>query len=142
MASNPLECPACHGATSRWTTKAASELRACPACRTVSAVIPEERESEGDPYDGIYSRNDLDIPDVVRASLDALMASLEAYRHTNNLCDIGFGAGLLLTTAEERGWRCHGTETSTVAIERAHPRVGGSSMRVKQPRWRPVRSTS
>jgi SAM-dependent methyltransferase len=53
----------------------------------------------------------------VRTNLDKRIDSLEGYRtELNNILDIGFGAGIFLEAAQDKGWICSGTEYSPDSI--------------------------
>jgi 2-polyprenyl-3-methyl-5-hydroxy-6-metoxy-1,4-benzoquinol methylase len=50
--------------------------------------------------------------------LDKRIDSLNGYRtESNNILDIGFGAGIFLEAAQDQGWDCSGTEYSPDSIK-------------------------
>jgi 2-polyprenyl-3-methyl-5-hydroxy-6-metoxy-1,4-benzoquinol methylase len=91
--------------------------RKCKNCKSIYARdIPDSRTIE-EHYAGYYDGINLEIPQFVRTNLDKRIDSLEVYRtELNNILDIGFGAGIFLEAAQDKGWICSGTEYSPDSI--------------------------
>ncbi len=91
--------------------------RKCKDCKSIYARdIPDSKTIE-EHYLGYYDGINLEIPQFVRSNLDKRIDSLKGYRtESNNILDIGFGAGIFLEAAQERGWICSGTEYSPDSI--------------------------
>jgi len=87
----------------------------CSSCNFVFAQripTPEELETY---YDG-YGRNDYLSPVTIKRYHE-ILDSLEKYKKTGNLIDVGCGIGYFLEVAKERGWNVFGTEFTDRAIE-------------------------
>jgi 2-polyprenyl-3-methyl-5-hydroxy-6-metoxy-1,4-benzoquinol methylase len=91
--------------------------RKCKNCKSIYARdIPDSKTIEAH-YAGYYDGINLEIPQFVRSNLGKRIDSLESYRQeSNNILDIGFGAGIFLEAAQDRGWICSGTEYSPDSI--------------------------
>jgi 2-polyprenyl-3-methyl-5-hydroxy-6-metoxy-1,4-benzoquinol methylase len=91
--------------------------RRCKKCKSIYARdIPDSKAIEA-YYAGYYDGINLDIPQFVRSNLDKRIDSLEGYRtESNNILDIGFGAGIFLEAAQDKEWICSGTEYSSDSI--------------------------
>jgi 2-polyprenyl-3-methyl-5-hydroxy-6-metoxy-1,4-benzoquinol methylase len=91
--------------------------RRCKKCKSIYARdIPESR-TIAEHYEGYYDGINLEIPEFVRSNLDKRVDSLNGYRtESNNILDIGFGAGIFLEAAQVQGWNCFGTEYSPDSI--------------------------
>jgi 2-polyprenyl-3-methyl-5-hydroxy-6-metoxy-1,4-benzoquinol methylase len=91
--------------------------RKCKNCKSIYARdIPDSKTIEAH-YAGYYDGINLEIPQFVRSNLDKRIDSLESYRkESNNILDIGFGAGIFLEAAQDKGWICSGTEYSPDSI--------------------------
>lgn len=91
--------------------------RKCKNCKSIYARdIPDSRTIE-EHYAGYYDGINLEIPQFVRSNLDKRINLLNGYRtESNNILDIGFGAGTLLEAAQDQGWICSGTEYSPDSI--------------------------
>ncbi len=68
-----------------------------------------------DYYDG-YGRNDYLSPITIKR-YNELLDSMEEYRKTNRILDVGCGIGYFLVVAKERGWEVYGTEYTDKALE-------------------------
>jgi len=92
--------------------------RKCKNCKSIYARdIPDSKTIEAH-YAGYYDGINLEIPQFVRSNLDKRIDSLEGYRkESNNILDIGFGAGIFLDAAQDKGWICSGTEYSPDSIK-------------------------
>jgi len=101
-----------------WAVKDAIPLLKCPACGSIHADCTKP---SGDLYAGLY-RRDEPVPDVVAKSLDAVVHSMGRFRTHGKWLDVGFGQGALLEAATRGGWLSHGTELSTIALEKGHSR--------------------
>jgi 2-polyprenyl-3-methyl-5-hydroxy-6-metoxy-1,4-benzoquinol methylase len=91
--------------------------RKCKNCKSIYARdIPESR-TIAEHYEGYYDGINLKIPEFVRSNLDKRIDSLSGYRtESNNILDIGFGAGIFLEAAQGQGRDCSGTEYSPDSI--------------------------
>ena len=91
--------------------------RKCKDCKSIYARdIPDSRTIE-EHYEGYYDGINLEIPQFVKSNLDKRIISLNGYRtESNNILDIGFGAGIFLEAAQDQGWICSGTEYSPDSI--------------------------
>ncbi len=100
--------------------KAFAQLLRCDVCGLVQASpLPSEEELQG--YYRAYSYLEPSswvAPPAVLRSLSRLMDSFEPFRQTNQLLDVGCGAGHLLRVAQHHGWQAFGSELSEAAIER------------------------
>lgn len=95
----------------------------CADCELVfSRRIPTDQELY-DYYDG-YRREF--ISEITLRRYDEILEGLEGYRQTNNLLDVGCGAGYFLLRAQERGWNVFGTEFTDEAVQ--HCRSKGVTM--------------
>jgi 2-polyprenyl-3-methyl-5-hydroxy-6-metoxy-1,4-benzoquinol methylase len=91
--------------------------RKCKNCKSIYARdIPDSR-TIAEHYEGYYDGINLEIPQFVRSNLDKRIGWLNGYRtESNNILDIGFGAGIFLEAAQDQGWLCSGTEYSPDSI--------------------------
>ncbi|HMQ04643.1 MAG TPA: class I SAM-dependent methyltransferase [Pyrinomonadaceae bacterium] len=78
-------------------------------------MVPQESEAQN--YDEYYSESNLEVPPFVHRRLVEIIGGFEPYRKTGRLLDIGFGAGTLMHTARNLGWKSQGVEVSKPAIE-------------------------
>ncbi len=90
-------------------------LTSCDKCGFVfSEKIPTE--SELIAYYNGYGRNDF-LSDITIKRYNELLNSLEKYRKTNRILDVGCGIGYFLEVAQKRGWEVYGTEYTDEAIK-------------------------
>lgn len=86
----------------------------CSACSFVFSGRKPTAQELTTYYRG-YPR-DTTLSSVTRSRYLDLLKSLEKYRKSNNLLDIGCGDGHFLTVAKERGWKVYGTEYTDEAV--------------------------
>jgi SAM-dependent methyltransferase len=92
--------------------------RKCKDCKSVYARDTPDSRTIAEHYEGYYDGINLEIPEFVRSNLDKRIDSLNGYRtESNNILDIGFGAGIFLEAAQDQGWDCSGTEYSPDSIK-------------------------
>lgn len=88
----------------------------CKSCKFVFCEpIPSLKELE-QHYKG-YGRNDYLSPITIKRYHE-ILDSLEPYRKTNKLIDVGCGIGYFLEAAKERGWEVYGTEFTDEAVQK------------------------
>ena len=91
--------------------------RKCKNCKSIYANDVPDSRTIAEHYEGYYDGINLEIPQFVRSNLDKRIDSLNVYRtESNNILDIGFGAGIFLEAAQDQGWICSGTEYSPDSI--------------------------
>ena len=115
-------CPACDtaGGVNRGQ-RGGFQILSCPDCGSIyTASLPASASAQD--YDRYYRAENLSVPDFVHRRLDEIVADFAAYRQTNRLLEIGFGAGALLQSAMRAGWRAEGVEISRTAVENAQAR--------------------
>lgn len=86
----------------------------CQSCGFIfsqSIPTPEELENH---YKG-YGRNDYLSPITIKR-YEELLDTMEPFRKTNKLLDVGCGIGYFLEVAKKRGWEVYGTEYTDEAI--------------------------
>lgn len=113
-----MTCRVCSISLSPWGVTAGVPLLICGRCGSIHADCSKPVD---DLYADLYSKDE-PVPDVVVASLDAVVRSMSAFRTHGRWLDIGFGQGALLDAAAQGGWSCYGTEHSPVAIEQGRAR--------------------
>lgn len=64
----------------------------------------------------------MEIAPFLHQRLAEIIASFSKYRLRGKLLDIGYGAGGLLSAAENAGWECWGTEIAPKALAYGHSR--------------------
>jgi 2-polyprenyl-3-methyl-5-hydroxy-6-metoxy-1,4-benzoquinol methylase len=90
-------------------------LQQCPKCSGISTIQrPTEKELTSF-YQDELTRSNYFSPITVKR-YHTLLDSLEKYRSTNKILDIGAGQGYFLEIAKERGWEVYGTEFSSDCI--------------------------
>lgn len=117
--SSVRSCPACEGAagTSRGE-KNSFQLLSCQSCGTLYTDRLPGRLDAAD-YDAYYDGGALHTEPFVQRRAEAVVEGFSAYRQTNRLLEIGFGAGALLEAAGLKGWMAEGVEVSRRAIQHA-----------------------
>lgn len=92
-----------------------SYLVKCATCHFVFTGKKPTEQDLIDHYDQ-YTRDDY-LPPLTIKRYNELLDTMEKYRKTNNLLDIGSGMGYFLEQAKIRGWNVYGTEFTKEAIE-------------------------
>jgi SAM-dependent methyltransferase len=89
----------------------------CRECKSIYLRLPIPSAELGDYYSNYYTDSNMDIPEVAKNSLLKTIKTFENYRSKiNTICDIGYGAGTLLSAAEALGWKCAGSEFADKSI--------------------------
>lgn len=97
----------------------------CEDCSFVfSQRIPSKQELY-DYYSAHYERTSYLSPITIKR-FHAILDTLEPFRNTGKLLDMGAGYGFFLEIAKQRGWDAHGTELTDEAVE--HCRAKGMTM--------------
>lgn len=114
----PRHCPSCED---RAPARLLGEQDSFPwylcgrcGCRFVGR---SPSQAEIDAVYATYYSGGMQIPQFVRERLREIVRSFEPFRSTGRLLDVGYGAGTLLSVAEEEGWDCWGTEVSQDALQ-------------------------
>ena len=89
-------------------------LTKCGSCGFVFCKPIPTQEELNAVYEG-YGRNDY-LSDLTIQAYERVLDSLEPYRKTNRLIDVGCGIGYFLEVAKKRGWEVHGTEFTEEAV--------------------------
>lgn len=90
-------------------------LVSCGSCGFVFCKpIPTQDELNA-VYEG-YGRNDY-LSDLTIQAYERVLDSLEPFRKTNRLIDVGCGIGYFLEVAKKRGWEVYGTEFTEEAVK-------------------------
>jgi SAM-dependent methyltransferase len=87
----------------------------CGFCRFVFCQLIPTQEELNEVYEG-YGRNDY-LSDLTIQAYERVLDSLEPYRKTNKLIDVGCGIGYFVEVATKRGWDVYGTEFTQEAVE-------------------------
>ena len=88
----------------------------CEVCGTLYVQrLPQS--SEAMDYDAYYTSSNLSVSDFINRRVEEIVADFSAYRETNRLLEIGFGAGTMLRAAARDGWEAEGVEISHTATE-------------------------
>ena len=99
-------------------TKGTSEYIRCRGCSIAFAIKQVSSKTLSDYYDEYYTAENLEIPTFIRESISNTVHSFSKFRTEKNaFCDFGFGAGAFMEIAEEKGWKCSGSEYSPISIE-------------------------
>jgi len=112
-------CPACDSSDARSSgSKNGFDFFVCRSCKTIfTGRLPMPDEDED--YDNYYSESNLSAPDFVVERIGEIIGDFSAFRETNRLLDVGFGAGTIMDVATEMGWDVCGTEVSQPAVDHA-----------------------
>jgi len=115
-------CPACKSSNAELRgAKNGFEILVCRDCRSIyTGHLPAITDAEN--YDEYYTESNLSVPDFVVERVREIIGGFSAYRQTNRLLDIGFGAGTILEVAAEDKWNAFGLEVSKPAIDQAKAR--------------------
>lgn len=113
-------CPACSRSSSvSLGKKNQFEIYRCTFCRTIfTDRIPKLCEAQN--YHVYYDHQTLQPPAFIRKRVAEIVGEFEAFRNTNRILDIGFGAGTILEAASHSGWDVYGLEVSERAVSTAH----------------------
>jgi SAM-dependent methyltransferase len=112
-------CPACNSDDGlRLGEKNGFQLLSCRNCKTLYASRLPDSCNTAD-YDDYYDPEKHFTPDFMRRRMDEIVSTFQAYRQTNRLLEVGFGAGALLEAAARAGWNVEGLEMSQTAVEQA-----------------------
>jgi N-acetyl sugar amidotransferase len=86
-------------------------------CKNCSFIFSSKKPSNEELIEHYnhYLRNDYLSPITVKR-YNELLDSMEKYRKTNNILDIGCGVGYFLEQAKKRGWNVYGTEFTDDAV--------------------------
>lgn len=127
MISSEKNCPVCLSEESiSFGTKNNLSLKRCKSCQTVFADVNFENSEVTDKtteiYNHYYDNAKFKLSDTVEKSLQKIVKTFETSRKTNNLIDIGFGEGGLLSVAEKNNWKCFGTELSPQSLKHGNER--------------------
>ncbi|MBA3900874.1 MAG: methyltransferase domain-containing protein, partial [Bacteroidetes bacterium] len=90
-------------------------LNLCTSCKFVFSIKKPTDEELEKCYQK-YSRSNQISPITIRR-YNELLDTLEKYRKSNNIIDVGSGDGYFLLEAKKRGWNVYGTEFEARAIE-------------------------
>lgn len=112
-------CPSCQSQEAiRSGEKNGFQMFVCKHCQTLfTDRLPVFEEAED--YDDYYSESNLQVPEIIRRRVGEIIDGFAPYRKNNRLLDIGFGAGIILQIAKEKGWEVYGVEVSKPAVEQA-----------------------
>ncbi len=118
-----LTCPLACGATAATEVgvRSGHRLARCLGCAHLFAInLPTDQDLDHRYVRYSYDTNGLSsVSALVLERLGRVLAGLEAYRRSNRLLDVGFGAGAVLLAAQRRGWDVFGIERSALAAEQA-----------------------
>lgn len=111
-------CPFCEGSRLRaGPERAGARYRVCARCG--SAFVPDPPIRFREYYEAYDPELVRDLPGILRARYEAVLAELERRAPGRRLLEVGCGNGHFLTVARDRGWRVAGTELSRAHVERA-----------------------
>ncbi|MFY9607523.1 MAG: class I SAM-dependent methyltransferase [Blastocatellia bacterium] len=112
-------CPACTVASSEFVLEGDEGIRLmrCGSCSLVfHSTFTDEAELR-EYYDDYYDGENLAFSPITDSRFRGLLRSLESYRQSNHILDVGCGSGHFLKVAIEMGWKAHGTEIASSAFE-------------------------
>lgn len=112
-------CPACTGTLDPSFHKDGLDYARCRRCASAIAAIPVGEPARYHDYLPDLTKT---LPDATRRRYRELLASLEPFRTTGALVDVGCGGGFFVEVAAGAGWRAAGTEVSRAAVEFARSR--------------------
>jgi len=93
------------------------DIVCCSHCRTIYTPYSPWYSSSYF-YLGYYLKpEEIDTPAFVKKRLEEITAEFAPYRQTNNLLDLGCGAGSLLEAARNHGWHAQGLDVSSHAAK-------------------------
>jgi 2-polyprenyl-3-methyl-5-hydroxy-6-metoxy-1,4-benzoquinol methylase len=114
-------CPACKATAAPALGETAGyHARICAKCAHTFVEDMPSAETLSAVYATYgYDEEDLStIPPFIFGILESVVGSFDPYRSSGaRLLDVGFGAGALLRVARDRGWRTHGVEASSAAVD-------------------------
>jgi 2-polyprenyl-3-methyl-5-hydroxy-6-metoxy-1,4-benzoquinol methylase len=116
-----IVCPVCSGVGKRLaklrSVNSTQHYVRCIECKSIYSNSKATQTELVAYYSNYYTRENLEIPEVVKNSLARTVSTFSKFRTAENaICDLGFGAGTLLEAAQADGWRCAGSEYSSDAI--------------------------
>src|SRR3569833_2202313 len=111
-------CPGCDAGQYRMSLGSQDGFpwRICANCGCRYTVRSPSEQELSHLYGTYYRKDNLVVPEFIQHRLDEIVRSFEPHRGDGHLMDVGFGAGGLLSAAEQAGWHCWGTEISAAAI--------------------------
>ena len=120
-AATGWQCAVCGAATRGGAWYRSRQYRLCSRCGTAVAPVLPEPARVREVYEREYPRQFAPerIAPARRALFAALLERLARLTASRRLLDLGCGGGHLLVTAEERGWRCVGTDVARPACSAA-----------------------
>lgn len=118
----PRDCPACHSTqSSNMGIKNELDILCCAACGSIyTPYYPWY--SSAHYYADYYNSRNPEEPAWVVKRLEEITASFSPYRQSNQLLDVGCGAGTLLAAARTNGWNAQGVDVSESVAEHVRSR--------------------
>ena len=112
-----ITCPVCdHHQFHPLEEYEKNHLHTCDSCSFVFAdVIPDPEEMEAF-YNSEYDLTSYFSP-ITKKRYHDILNTLEKYRRTNKLLDVGCGYGFFLEVAKEKGWEVQGIEYNQKCID-------------------------
>jgi glycosyltransferase involved in cell wall biosynthesis/SAM-dependent methyltransferase len=125
-AATGSHCAVCGATTRGGAWYRSRQYRLCSRCGTAVAPVLPEPARVREVYEREYPRQFAPerIAPARRALFAALLERLARLTASRRLLDLGCGGGHLLVTAEERGWRCVGTDVARPACTAALKAAG------------------
>ena len=121
QSSPSASCPACRAAAPAALGQTAGyHARLCSKCaHTFIEDMPSAATLAAVYATYGYDEEDLStVPPFIFDILSDVVETFEPYRSANGrLLDVGFGVGALLRVARDAGWKTHGIEASSAAVE-------------------------
>src|SRR5574341_596631 len=111
-------CVACGSSNAaRLGVKNELDIVSCRDCRTLYTPYAPWYSSSYF-YLGYYiNSQEISPPAFITQRLEEITAEFAPYRKTNNLLDLGCGAGNLLAAARKHGWQAQGVDVSANAVK-------------------------